>query len=188
MSNDQTTEQLVAQHGANLAPRITPEDLQANIVHVEYIKHVSHSGQVLRWCILTTRSGYAVTGRPSVSVSPLNDKAQVGEKVAYENAVAELWPLMGYHLRMTMNASTPGLITDTDRLQLLLSAVSENPPEIPDEVLDTVLGASGDQDATPEQIIKVIDAAILYLRSMSPQATATSQPVFNTEGPDDFQG
>jgi hypothetical protein len=186
MSNDETTEQLVAQHGANLAPRITPEDLQANIVHVEYIKHVSHSGQVLRWCILTTRSGYAVTGRPSVSVSPLNDKAQVGEKVAYENAVAELWPLMGYHLRMTMNASAPGLITDTDRLQLLISAVSENPPEIPDEVLDTVLGAN--DNGTPEEIVKVIDAAIMYLRSMSNQATATSEPVFNTEGPDDYKG
>jgi hypothetical protein len=81
---------------------------------------------------------------------------------------------------------TSTLITDTDRLQLLVSAVSENPPEIPDEVLDTVLGAN--QDATPEQIIKVIDAAILYLRSPSPQATATSEPVFNTEGPDDYKG
>lgn len=78
------------------APRITPDDLEANIVHVEYVKHISHGGQVLRWAVITTKSGFAVTGNPSVTVSPKNDRAEIGEQVAFENAKNGLWPLMGY--------------------------------------------------------------------------------------------
>ena len=84
------------------APRVTPADLQANIEHVEFVKHISKSGQVLRWAVLTTRNGFAVTGRPSASVSPENDDAEIGEEVALDNATQELWPLMGYQLRDTL--------------------------------------------------------------------------------------
>ncbi|MFS4516805.1 Gp49 family protein [Delftia tsuruhatensis] len=81
------------------APRVTPADLQANIVHTEIVKHISPSGQVLRWAVLTTRNGFAVTGRPSASVSSSNDNEEIGKKVAIDNAMQELWPLMGYELR-----------------------------------------------------------------------------------------
>lgn len=89
------------------APRITPADLDANIVHTEVVKHITHSGQILRWAILTTRNGFAVTGRPSASVSPLNDNAEIGESVAIENAKNELWPLMGYELRSKLAGGSP---------------------------------------------------------------------------------
>lgn len=72
------------------APRVTPDDLEANIVDTEIVKHVSKSGQVLRWAVLTTRNGFAVTGRPSASVSPDNDNAQIGEEIAIENAKNEI--------------------------------------------------------------------------------------------------
>ena len=89
------------------APRVTPADLTANITGYEFVKHVSLGGQVLRWCVITTTNGYAVTGRPSVAVSPANDDAGIGEKVAYENAKQELWPLMGYALKERLvNAAT----------------------------------------------------------------------------------
>ena len=81
------------------APRVTLDQLNANIVSVEIVKHIAPSGQVLRWAVLTTRSGYAVTGRPSVSVSPENDNAELGEQIARDNARNELWPLMGYALK-----------------------------------------------------------------------------------------
>ena len=85
------------------APRVTLPDLDANIVHTEIVKHVSHSGQVLRWAVLTTANGFAVTGRPSAAVSAENDRAAIGEEVAISNARAELWPLMGYALREKLN-------------------------------------------------------------------------------------
>lgn len=86
---DQAIEAKVVELGAT-APRVTPADLADNIVHTEIVKHVSKSGQVLRWAVLTTRSGYAVTGRPSVSVSPENDRAEIGQQVAIDNARSEL--------------------------------------------------------------------------------------------------
>ena len=84
------------------APRITNDDVLANIVHVEYVTHVSQSGQILRWAVLTTKSGFAVTGRPSAAVCAENDSVAIGEKVAYDNAKQELWPLMGYHLKTNL--------------------------------------------------------------------------------------
>jgi Phage protein (N4 Gp49/phage Sf6 gene 66) family len=96
--NDQAIEQEIKAKGLT-APRVTLADLNANIVHTEVVKHVSASGQVMRWAVLTTRCGYAVTGRPSVSVSPENDNAELGEKIAVDNARNELWPLMGYALK-----------------------------------------------------------------------------------------
>lgn len=86
------------------APRLSPDDLDANIMHTDIVKHVSASGQVLRWAVLTTRSGYAVTGRPSVSVSPENDDEGIGRQVAVANARNELWPLMGYALKERLAA------------------------------------------------------------------------------------
>lgn len=103
--NDQAIEQEIKAKGLT-APRVTLADLNANIVHTEVVKHVSAGGQVMRWAVLTTRCGYAVTGRPSVSVSPENDNAELGEKIAVDNARNELWPLMGYALKERLAGPT----------------------------------------------------------------------------------
>ena len=97
MNNEQKVEALIQQEQA-IAPRVTPEDLDKNIASVEFVKHVTNTGKVLRWCILNTVNGFAVTGEPSVSVSVENDRQSVGEEVAYNNARSKLWPLMGYLL------------------------------------------------------------------------------------------
>lgn len=96
-------EQMIQEKG-KVAPRITPDDLKANIVDIEFVKHVSKSGQVLRWAVLTTRNGFAVVGKPSCAVSSANDNAEIGEKKAIENSKEELWPLMGYELRSKLAA------------------------------------------------------------------------------------
>lgn len=85
------------------APRVTKDDLEANIADTEIICHQSKGGQILRWAIITTQSGYAVVGRPSVAVSPENDNAEMGEKIALANARNELWPLMGYALKQRLH-------------------------------------------------------------------------------------
>ena len=97
MNNEQKVEDLIQQEQA-LAPRVTHEDLDKNIVSFAFVKHVTKSGKVLRWCVLNTVNGFAVTGEPSVSVSVENDRQSVGEEVAYNNARSKLWPLMGYLL------------------------------------------------------------------------------------------
>lgn len=106
-TDDAGIENVIKAVGADKAPRVTLADLEANIAHTEIVKHVTHSGQVLRWAVLTTRSGYAVVGRPSVSVSPENDNAQIGSQVAIDNSKDELWPLMGYELKSRLAAAKP---------------------------------------------------------------------------------
>ena len=98
MNNDQTIEQQIQAKGLT-APRITPADIERNIIDTEIVKHISKSGQVLRWAVITTTNGFAVAGKPSCAVSSENDNDEVGEAVAIDNAKAELWPLMGYALR-----------------------------------------------------------------------------------------
>lgn len=102
-TDDQGIEQEIIDKGLT-APRVTLNDLNANIIHTEIVKHVSHSGQVLRWAVLTAKNGHAVHGEPSCSVSPENDNAEIGEKIAIENARKAMWPLMGYELRSKLSA------------------------------------------------------------------------------------
>ena len=101
--NDETIEQEIQAKGKT-APRVTLADIEANIVDVETVRHISHSGQVMRWAVITTRNGYAVTGRPSVAVSPENDDSEIGVAIAIANAKQELWPLMGYALKEQLAA------------------------------------------------------------------------------------
>ena len=98
---DQEIESEVQAKGLN-APRVTLADLEANIAEVEYVKHVSVSGKILRWAVITTQNGFAVTGKPSAAVSIENDNQEIGEKVAFDNAKHELWPLMDYALANTL--------------------------------------------------------------------------------------
>jgi hypothetical protein len=100
--NEKALEQEIQDKGLT-APRITPADLDDNIADTEIVKHVTKSGKVLRWAVLTTRNGYAVVGKPSASVSAENDNAEIGEKVAIDNARGELWPLMGYELQSKLS-------------------------------------------------------------------------------------
>lgn len=97
-TDDGAIEQEIRAKGLT-APRVTPADIDRNIRSVEFITHTSAGGQILRWAVITTNSGYAVVGRPSVAVSPENDDAEIGQKVALANSKNELWPLMGYELK-----------------------------------------------------------------------------------------
>lgn len=84
------------------APRVTQADVDANIEHIDIVKHVTKSGQTLRWAVITTKNGYAVAGKPSCAVCPENDNAEIGEAIAVSNARDEMWPLMGYALRTVL--------------------------------------------------------------------------------------
>lgn len=99
-TDDAGLEPVLAQQAA--APRVTLAELEANVIHTEIVKHVGYSGQILRWAVLTTRNGFAVTGRPSASVSPENDSQEIGESLAIKNARDELWVMMGYALKERM--------------------------------------------------------------------------------------
>lgn len=62
-----------------------------------------HSGlSRLTFCVLTFRNGFTVTGE-SACVSPENFNAELGRKIARQNAIDKCWPLFGFHLAAMLN-------------------------------------------------------------------------------------
>lgn len=94
------------------APRITPQDIEDNIVGTFYF--TAQNGVVgansalngplvaplalVTFCTLVLRNGFTVTGE-SACASPENFDAGIGRTIARKNAVEKVWPLMGYQLR-----------------------------------------------------------------------------------------
>ena len=103
-SCDASIEEEIIEKGLT-APRVTPADLEANIVSEHYFvaagaAMVTSPGplDLLTFCVLVLRNGFTVTGE-SACASPENFDAEVGRKIARANAVNKVWPLMGYELK-----------------------------------------------------------------------------------------
>ena len=99
------------------APRVTPQDLQDNIASEHYFTagdgiagrcyrevstlHSPQSLELLTFCVLVLKNGFTVTGE-SACASPENFDAEIGRKIARQNAEQKIWPLMGYHLKQQL--------------------------------------------------------------------------------------
>ena len=117
--NDQTIEQEIQDKGADVAPRVTPADVDANIADEFYFTAMDgaksdgavcaddgdgtdeNGGEpyprclsLLTFCVLVLRNGFTVTGE-SACASPENFDAELGRKIARENAVDKVWPPAG---------------------------------------------------------------------------------------------
>ena len=92
----ETIEQEIQRKGLTAA-RVTPADVEANIESTEFLRP-SKPGSTVTICVLHLRNGFHVTGE-SACASPENFDAQLGERIAREDAVKKIWPLMGYALR-----------------------------------------------------------------------------------------
>jgi hypothetical protein len=77
------------------APRLTPSHIDEQIVGEAY--HV-FPGTALTVCALTLKNGFHVTGE-SASASPENFDAEIGRKIARDNARNKIWAFEGYALR-----------------------------------------------------------------------------------------
>ena len=117
--NGQSIEQKIQAKGLT-APRVTPADIEANIAGEVYFTAADGVGgtwnnvppstqqktlalSLLTLCVLTLRNGFTVTGE-SACASPENFDAELGRKIARENAINKVWPLMGYALKDRLHA------------------------------------------------------------------------------------
>lgn len=64
---------------------------------------VQASLDILSICILVTKNGFTLIGK-SAPASAANFNPELGRKLAYEDAIRQLWPLMGYVLRERLAA------------------------------------------------------------------------------------
>lgn len=94
MQTKETELELQIQASAPKAPRLRPEDIDVVIIAETFT--VLPSGRVTI-CELTLRNGFTVRGESAV-VSIENFNAEIGEKVARENARSKVWELEGYLL------------------------------------------------------------------------------------------
>jgi hypothetical protein len=116
--SDQAIEQEIQIKGLT-APRITPADIEANIQDCYYftgkdgamgalepmtqLTGYHKQLELLTFCVLVLKNGFTVTGE-SACASPENFDAEIGRKIARQNAVQKVWPLMGYELRSKLAA------------------------------------------------------------------------------------
>lgn len=83
------------QYEAGQAPCVTIDDVLSEIVGETYT--VLPSGRVIV-CELTLKNGFTVRGESAV-VFIENNVPETGRKVARENAVSQIWQLLGFRLR-----------------------------------------------------------------------------------------
>lgn len=126
--SDKDIEQEIQAKGLT-APRVTPADIEAEIASEhcftaaegvigafaaggmeqnrgEFLVRAEVAGPevlhqnlgLLTFCVLRLRNGFTVTGE-SACASPENFDAEMGRKIARQNAVAKIWPLLGFRLR-----------------------------------------------------------------------------------------
>lgn len=62
--------------------------------------------RLLSVCVLVLHNGFTIIGK-SAPASPENFNADLGRKLAYEDAVRQLWPLMGFALRERLAGTAP---------------------------------------------------------------------------------
>lgn len=117
--NDQAIEQEIQAKGKT-APRVTPADIKAAIASENYftafdgiygvfqktgepfeVGSTTQNLSLLTFCVLVLRNGFTVTGE-SACASPENFDAELGRKIARENAINKLWPLLGYELKQRL--------------------------------------------------------------------------------------
>ena len=88
------------------APRVSLADIEAYIDCRYDITGTEAAGdgpthpslELLSVCLLVLRNGFAIIGK-SAPASPANFDRDLGIKLAYEDAVRQIWPLMGFALR-----------------------------------------------------------------------------------------
>ena len=90
MIDDKKMDELLA---ASPAARVTQEYMESRIASKEFIR-VGKKGTV---CSITMDNGYEVYGE-SACVNPENYNQEIGERIAYDNAFRQLWPLFGFLL------------------------------------------------------------------------------------------
>ena len=99
--------------------KLTLDYIKSLIVNAEYQRF----GDTLTVCVLTLRNGFMVTGE-SACINKAVFDAEIGQKVAYDNAVDKIWQLEGY---LTLQQVYEAGISD----RLLSKETKNNPENIP---------------------------------------------------------
>jgi hypothetical protein len=118
--NDQTIEQELQAKGLT-APRVTPEEIASEIASEYYftgfngvagelmsdgvpptlfeLRRLPEALGLLTFCVLILRNGHRIVGVNEGPVVAENFDAEIGRRLARQDAIAKVWPLLGFRLR-----------------------------------------------------------------------------------------
>lgn len=88
-----TNEKLDELLAASPAERVTPEYMKSRITSTDFTR----IGETVTHCRIVLDNGFSASGE-SACVNVENYNKEIGEKIAYENAFRQLWPLFGFLL------------------------------------------------------------------------------------------
>lgn len=114
-------EQELREKGLN-GPRVTYADIEGRIVKEVYftaadgilgsrlgtqnpLNAVGIEHGLITFCVLTLRNNYTVVGQ-SACASPENFDRDIGQRLAREDAVRNVWSLLAYELRTRLSQGT----------------------------------------------------------------------------------
>lgn len=111
MSKDEDAIEKEIQAKGKTAPRLTPEHIDAQIAGENWGRAsdlfkgapISEGMKCLTICVLTLKNGFTIVGK-SACASPENYDAELGGKIAREDARKQIWALEGYLLRSKLAA------------------------------------------------------------------------------------
>ncbi len=122
--NDQQIEDEIVAKG-KVAPRVTPQHIESLIVSEHFFTAYDGIGgegawakyksafdltesqkalKLLTFCVLVLENGFTVTGE-SACASPDNFDAEIGRRIARQNAVNKIWLLEGYLLKQRLSGN-----------------------------------------------------------------------------------
>lgn len=114
MSSIQQTEQDAA--AVAVAPRVSLADIEAAIcARYDFTAEQAIAAlgapaveplKLLSLCVLVLNNGFTVVGK-SAPASAENFSRELGIQFAYEDAIRQLWPLMGFALRDNLHRAQP---------------------------------------------------------------------------------
>lgn len=62
----------------------------------------AQSLKLLTICVLVLKNGFTILGK-SACADPTEFNAQIGRDIARDDAISQIWPLMGYKLKCDLN-------------------------------------------------------------------------------------
>lgn len=115
MDNVKRTEQ-IARGGPNKGPRVNLDAVIGSIAETYYLNagdalfktgaikapYENHPASVMTICLCVLHNGWMVVGK-SAPASATNFDAATGQKLAHEDCIRQIWPLLGFNLRQKLH-------------------------------------------------------------------------------------
>lgn len=140
MLTDQQRDELLSNRPAET---VTMEGIKSKAIAHAFWHPYDNS--TLTICVITLSNGFEVVGQ-SACANKANFDADLGKKLAYDDALNKVWMLEGYLLREALHLQSQADTTGAQQAEAILSAPADEPVEV-----DYAAGETVDVSDLPAQ-------------------------------------